>query len=103
MILAPICTRIQLRPRSKFGPSDSAGGKRRRSWSTTWKKRAKSEHHETAEGETETAASDASGVDGEDVAAIQNDDRLTAADRVDLIANQVVAEQDDNKDPECGD
>ncbi|MDQ0864961.1 hypothetical protein [Arthrobacter globiformis] len=29
-------------------------------------------------------------VDGSDVAAIQNDDELTAAERVDLIANQVV-------------
>ena len=33
---------------------------------------------------------DVGAVDGSDVAAIQNDDRLTAADRVDLIANQVV-------------
>jgi hypothetical protein len=41
------------------------------------------------EGETEEA------VDSADVAAIQNDDRLTAADRVDLIANQVVAGDED--------
>jgi hypothetical protein len=34
-------------------------------------------------------------VDSADVAAIQNDDRLTAADRVDLIANQVVAGDED--------
>ncbi|MBT2550583.1 hypothetical protein [Arthrobacter sp. ISL-65] len=33
-------------------------------------------------------------VDGEDVEAIQNDESLTAADRVDLIANQVVAEDE---------
>ena len=33
--------------------------------------------------------------DSADVAAIQNDDRLTAADRVDLIANQVVAGDQD--------
>jgi hypothetical protein len=65
--------------------------------------RAKSEHHETAEADNETTAGGASGVDGEDVAAIQNDDRLTAADRVDLIANQVVPEQDDKKAPEGGD
>lgn len=32
-------------------------------------------------------------VNGEDVEAIQNDESLTAADRVDLIANQVVAEE----------
>ena len=31
-------------------------------------------------------------VDGGDIAAIQNDDRLTAADRVDMIANQVMLE-----------
>jgi hypothetical protein len=59
--------------------------------------RAKSEHHETAEGDTESAHGGAPVVDGEDVAAIQNDDQLTAADRVDLIANQVVPEEDDNK------
>ena len=34
-------------------------------------------------------------VDSADVAAIQNDDRLTAADRVDLIANQVGAGHED--------
>jgi hypothetical protein len=34
------------------------------------------------------------GVDGDDVEAIQQDDSLTAADRVDLIANQVVAEEE---------
>jgi hypothetical protein len=33
--------------------------------------------------------------DSADVAAIHNDDRLTAADRVDLIANQVVAGDED--------
>jgi hypothetical protein len=65
--------------------------------------RAKSEHHETAEGDTETAVGGPSGVDSEDVAAIQNDDRLTAADRVDLIANQVVPEQDGKNDSEGGD
>ncbi|MDQ0820986.1 hypothetical protein QFZ79_003358 [Arthrobacter sp. V4I6] len=32
---------------------------------------------------------------GRDVADIQNDDRLTPADRVDLIANQVLASDDD--------
>jgi len=35
-------------------------------------------------------------VGGRDVDAIQNDDRLTPADRVDMISNQVLAEQDDN-------
>ncbi|WP_066285061.1 hypothetical protein [Arthrobacter sp. B6] len=59
--------------------------------------RHKTEHHETTEPDTETGTASASGVDGEDVAAIQNDDGLTAADRVDLIANQVVPEPDDNR------
>jgi len=39
-------------------------------------------------------------VNGHDVAAIQNDDRLTAADRVDLIANQVVTGDDDGDGPD---
>ncbi|MET1065170.1 MAG: hypothetical protein ABWX85_09400 [Arthrobacter sp.] len=34
-------------------------------------------------------------VDSRDVADIQNDDKLSAADRVDLIANQVVTGDDD--------
>ncbi|HJV98303.1 MAG TPA: hypothetical protein VJ617_04330 [Arthrobacter sp.] len=54
--------------------------------------RHKAEHHGGAASDTATAAEGAAGVDSEDVAAIQNDDRLTAADRVDLIANQVVPE-----------
>ena len=36
-------------------------------------------------------------VDGGDVAAIQNDDSLTAADRVDLISNQVLPEPHDDE------
>jgi hypothetical protein len=40
-------------------------------------------------------AGDAGTVDGTDVAGIQSDDRLTAADRVDLIANQVIASDED--------
>lgn len=38
-------------------------------------------------------------MDAGNVAAIQNDDRLTAADRVDLIANQVVPGPDDKDAP----
>ena len=41
-------------------------------------------------------------VNGQDVAVIQKDDRLTAADRVDLIANQVVTGDDDGGGPETG-
>ena len=55
--------------------------------------RHKDDHHTTDQGpETGTAGSE--DMDGGDVAAIQNDDRLTAADRVDLIANQVIPEHD---------
>jgi hypothetical protein len=35
-----------------------------------------------------------------DIADIQNDDRLTAADRMDLIANQALAGDDDGPAPE---
>jgi hypothetical protein len=45
--------------------------------------------------EDDGGAVDGAAVDGADVADIQNDDRLTAADRVDLIANQVVAADED--------
>jgi hypothetical protein len=59
--------------------------------------RHKAEHDETAELDTETGSAAAAEVNGGDVAAIQNDERLTAADRVDLIANQVVTEPDDTE------
>ena len=58
-------------------------------------------HSPDGEAVTETGRQEEAGekdeVDGSDVAAIQNDDRLTAADRVDLIANQAVAEPDEDK------
>lgn len=39
-------------------------------------------------------------MDGGDIAAIQNDDRLTAADRVDLIANQALSAPGGTQAPE---
>jgi hypothetical protein len=39
-------------------------------------------------------------VHGEDVEAIQNDETLTPADRVDLIANQVAAEEEEDEAPD---
>jgi hypothetical protein len=39
-------------------------------------------------------------VDSRDVDAVQHEESLTAADRVDLIANRVVSERDDT--PEVG-
>lgn len=56
--------------------------------------RDKDGHPQSTDPETGTAVSE--DVDGGDVAAIRNDDRLTAADRVDLVANQVIPEEDDN-------
>jgi hypothetical protein len=48
-----------------------------------------------------TEQEDGGAVGGRDVAAVQNDDRLTAADRVDLIANQAVTQGEDaGKTPE---
>jgi hypothetical protein len=43
---------------------------------------------------TKDSSTPSEGVDGDDVEAIQQDDNLTAADRVDLIANQVVANEE---------
>jgi hypothetical protein len=55
--------------------------------------RHKKEHHEPATEPEGQSPSDKQ-ADGGDIASIQNDDRLTAADRVDLIANQVLPEPD---------
>ncbi|MDQ0756218.1 hypothetical protein [Arthrobacter sp. B3I4] len=60
------------------------------------KKEHDHEHHSGAEHESETPRAGETNVDGGDIAAIQNDDRLTAADRVDLIANQALPEADEN-------
>jgi hypothetical protein len=46
----------------------------------------------------EVPESGAGPADSQDVAAIQGDDTLTAADRVDLIANQVVTEGEESPD-----
>lgn len=64
--------------------------------------RQKAEHHDAAEQDTETGNAGAPGLNGGDVAAIQNDERLTAADRVDLIANQVVPEPNDDRASQTG-
>jgi hypothetical protein len=48
-----------------------------------------------------TKQEQADAVEGPDVAAIQNDDALTAADRVDLIANQVVPEAGESDKPDA--
>lgn len=61
--------------------------------------RHKNEQHPSLARESETETAREGEVDGGDVAAIQSNDRLTAADRVDLIANQVVPEPDGNDGP----
>lgn len=48
-------------------------------------------HREDSSSGQEAKDDDAGAIDSGDVADIQNDDRLTAADRVDLIANQALA------------
>ena len=49
------------------------------------------------DGKADDAKGDAGAVDSGDIADIQNDDRLTAADRVDLIANQALAGDDEGR------
>jgi hypothetical protein len=56
--------------------------------------RHKSEAHHVPAPEPETPPAGEGELDAGNIAAIQNDDGLTAADRVDLIANQVVPERD---------
>jgi hypothetical protein len=55
--------------------------------------RHKSEHHTSTDPEADAGKTPVGEVDGTDVVAIQDDDRLTAADRVDLIANQRTGNQ----------
>ena len=61
--------------------------------------RHKNEHHHSPLQGSATDTAGETKVDGGDVAAIQNDNRLTAADRVDMIANHALAEPDDNETP----
>lgn len=59
--------------------------------------RQRNEHHQAAESEGAAGNVGAEEVDAGDVAAIQNDDQLTPADRVDLIANQAIPETGNNE------
>ena len=61
--------------------------------------RDKEGHHSPVR-ENATGPDGVARVDAGDVAAIQNDDRLTAADRVDMIANQVLSAPGGNRAPE---
>jgi hypothetical protein len=57
--------------------------------------RGKNAHRQIPIQEQEKERTGEGKVDGRDVAAIQNDHRLTPADRVDTISNQVLPEQGD--------
>ena len=56
--------------------------------------RHKNEDLHSTEQESNTGKAPDGNVDAAGIASIQNDDQLTAADRVDLIANQVLPETD---------
>jgi hypothetical protein len=53
-------------------------------------------HREDSSSADAATVDDVGGVESRDVADIQNDDGLTAADRMDLIANQALASEDDD-------
>ena len=56
--------------------------------------RHRNEHPDSTDPEKDTRQAQDEDVDAAGIAAIQNDDQLTAADRVDLIANQAIPEPD---------
>ncbi|MEO8281845.1 MAG: hypothetical protein ABI568_00330 [Pseudarthrobacter sp.] len=67
-------------------------GQRRRDAEEKLEHHLQEARHKDDPNADEVSDSGAEPVDSRDVAAIQDDDELTAADRVDLIANRVVAE-----------
>lgn len=58
--------------------------------------RHKGEHDDAPGPDTHTGTVERGDKESADIAAIQNDDRLTAADRADLIANQAIRQTDGN-------
>jgi len=85
------------RRRSRCALWVNAAARQKRSWNTIFGKRAIKDDQRDDEA---AKHKDVGVVDNRDVAAIQNDDRLTAADRVDLIANQVVTKGEDGSEPD---
>lgn len=65
-------------------------GQRRRDAEEKLEHHLEEARHKDVHGDDAANEAGTGPIDFADVAAIQNDDRLTAADRVDLIANQVV-------------
>jgi hypothetical protein len=82
-------TRDEAKPSTQ--PTRTVGQRRRESEEKLERHLDEARHKDDPD---DTASSGSEEVDGRDVAAIQNDDRLTPADRVDLIANQVVPEDE---------
>jgi hypothetical protein len=70
-------------------------GQRRRDAEEKLERHLEEVRHKEDSQPVEQTEPDAGAVESPDVADIQNDDRLTAADRVDLIANQVIASDED--------
>jgi hypothetical protein len=56
--------------------------------------RHKNEHPDSTDLENDSGKTPDGAVDAAGIASIQEDDKLTAADRVDLIANQAIPETD---------
>jgi hypothetical protein len=93
-------TRDEAKPSTQ--PTRTVGQRRRESEEKLERHLDEARHKDDLDDMANPASSGSEEVDGRDVAAIQNDDRLTPADRVDLIANQVVPEPDDSDTPHPG-
>jgi hypothetical protein len=83
-----------------YGGSPTTGqmrsvGQRRREAEEKLEHHLEEARHKEDTGDAEGAKQDDEAVDSSDVADIQSDGRLTAAERVDLIANQVIAGDED--------
>lgn len=75
-------------------------GQRRREAEEKLEHHLEEARHKEDAGDAEGAQHDEKAIDSGDVADIQHDGRLTAAERVDLIANQVIAGDEDGASPE---
>lgn len=73
-------------------------GQRRRDAEEKLEHHLEEARHKEPQKDDDAAKADDGAIDSGDVAAIQNDESLTAADRVDLIANQVVPEAERGED-----
>jgi hypothetical protein len=78
-------------------PSRTVGQRRREAEQKLEQHLDEASHKDENDDPADTASSGSEKVDGGDVAAIQEDEQLTPADRVDLIANQAIPEQNDSE------